>query len=90
MLGGVAGGIGRTYGWDPTLVRLAFVVASVFGIGIPAYVVAWIVIPPEPDDGTPAAPRETAPLIGLVLLGIGVLWLGERFARFDLSSELRP
>jgi phage shock protein PspC (stress-responsive transcriptional regulator) len=78
MLGGVAGGIAKSYGWDPTLVRLAFVVASIFGIGIPVYVVAWIVIPPEPDDGTEAQPRETGPLLGLILLGVGILWLGGR------------
>ena len=41
----------RTYGWDVTLVRLAFVVAALVGIGVPAYVVAWVVIPPDPDDG---------------------------------------
>ena len=83
-----AGGIGcwaasrrgsrRTYGWDVTLVRLAFVVAALVGIGVPAYVVAWVVIPPDPDDGAEVEPRERGALVGLVLLGIGVLWLGGR------------
>jgi hypothetical protein len=78
----VCAGIARNYGWDVNLVRLAFVVASIFGFGIPVYVVAWIVIPLEADTGT--APgfgperRETGPLIGLALLGIGLLWLGGR------------
>ena len=93
MLGGVAAGIARSYDWDPTLVRLAFVVAAVFGIGIPVYVVAWIVIPPEPDDGTAPATRETGPLVGLILLGVGVLWLGgrsgaeRRLRRRDLATH---
>ena len=78
MLGGVAAGIARTYGWDVTLVRLAFVVAALVGIGVPAYVVAWVVIPPDPDDGAEVEPRERGALVGLVLLGIGVLWLGGR------------
>jgi phage shock protein PspC (stress-responsive transcriptional regulator) len=78
MLGGVAAGIARTYGWDVTLVRLAFVVAALVGVGVPAYVVAWVVIPPDPDDGAEVAPRERGALVGLVLLGIGVLWLGGR------------
>ena len=78
MLGGVAAGIARTYGWDVTLVRLAFVVAALVGVGVPAYVVAWVVIPPDPDDGTEVEPRERGALVGLVLLGIGVLWLGGR------------
>jgi phage shock protein PspC (stress-responsive transcriptional regulator) len=78
MLGGVAAGIAHTYGWDVTLVRLAFVVAALFGVGIPAYVVLWVVIPPEDDDGREPAPREAGALVGLLLLGIGVLWLGGR------------
>jgi phage shock protein PspC (stress-responsive transcriptional regulator) len=78
MLGGVAAGIARTYGWDVTLVRLAFVAAALVGVGVPAYVVAWVVIPPDPDDGTEVEPRERGALVGLVLLGIGVLWLGGR------------
>ena len=78
MLGGVAAGIARTYGWDVTLVRLAFVVAALVGVGVPAYVVAWVVIPPDPDDGAEVEPRERGALVGLVLLGIGVLWLGGR------------
>jgi hypothetical protein len=35
-----------------------------------------------------------AALVVLTVLGVeiwaGVRWLGQRFARFDLSSELRP
>ena len=91
MLGGVAAGIARSYDWDPTLVRLAFVVAAVFGIGIPVYVVAWIVIPPEPDDGTAPATRETGPLVGLILLGVGVLWLGGRLVpNGDFADVIWP
>ena len=77
MLGGVAGGIAQTYGWDATLVRLAFVIAALLGIGIPAYVVAWIVIPPEDGDGEPER-REGPAIIALLLLGVGVLLLGGR------------
>jgi len=85
MLGGVAAGIAKTYGWDVTLVRLAFVVAAIFGLGIPAYVVAWIVIPSDDGDGAPAEPRETSALVGLALLGIGVLWLGGRILPTELD-----
>ena len=77
MLGGVAGGIAQTYGWDATLVRLAFVIAALLGIGIPAYVVAWIVIPAEDGDGEPER-REGPAIIALLLLGVGVLLLGGR------------
>jgi hypothetical protein len=44
-----------------------------------------------------AGPIVAAPLAWILVLSIlgvevwaGVRWLGERFARFDLSSELRP
>jgi len=44
-----------------------------------------------------AGPIVAAPLAWLVVLAVlgvevwaGVRWLGERFARFDLSAELRP
>jgi phage shock protein PspC (stress-responsive transcriptional regulator) len=51
MLGGVAGGIARTYGFDPALVRIAFVVSTfVFGSGLIAYLVAWLVVPEADTD----------------------------------------
>lgn len=44
MLGGVCGGIGRYFGIDPTVIRLAFVVALlVFQIFLPPfYIVLWL------------------------------------------------
>ena len=50
---GVAGGLAEHYGWDPTLVRLAFVAAIFMGWGLPVYVVLWIVLPSGPTS-TPA------------------------------------
>jgi phage shock protein PspC (stress-responsive transcriptional regulator) len=48
MLAGVCVGLGRYFGIDPTLVRLAFAVASLFGaFGALVYVVAWAVVPEE-------------------------------------------
>src|SRR5439155_10844391 len=41
-IGGVAGGFAAYLGLDPTLVRLAWVIAIFFGFGIPAYVILWI------------------------------------------------
>ena len=75
--------------------RLAFVVASLFGIGIPVYLVAWIVFPaeagPAGEPGFGPAWRETGPLIGLALLGIGVLWLGGRLVPDgDLADVVWP
>ena len=76
VLGGVAAGIARTYGIDVTLVRVLWIIAAIAWIGIPAYVVAWIALPP--DDGAPAdeRPRDIGLLVGLALVGIGVLIAG--------------
>lgn len=50
MLGGVAGGLAEYLEVDSTLVRLAFV-ALFFaaGAGFLAYLIAWLVIPKEPE-----------------------------------------
>lgn len=49
MLGGVAGGIAEYLNTDPTLIRLAVVVlAFAGGAGIPAYIIAWLIMPEEP------------------------------------------
>ena len=47
MIGGVCGGIAEYFTLDPTLVRLGFILLSLFTVfsGLPAYVVLWIVVP---------------------------------------------
>jgi phage shock protein PspC (stress-responsive transcriptional regulator) len=48
MLGGVAGGLARYFGVDPTLVRVAFVIATlVGGAGVPLYLAGLLLIPDE-------------------------------------------
>jgi phage shock protein PspC (stress-responsive transcriptional regulator) len=51
---GVAAGIARRYRLDPTLVRVAFVVASVYGgAGIVAYLLGWLFLPELDDEVSP-------------------------------------
>jgi phage shock protein C len=47
MLGGVCAGLARYFNIDVTLVRLLVVLGVVFsgGVGLLAYIVAWIVMP---------------------------------------------
>jgi phage shock protein PspC (stress-responsive transcriptional regulator) len=46
VLGGVCGGIAEYLGVDPVVVRLIWVIASLFwGVGILAYLLAWLIIP---------------------------------------------
>ncbi len=47
VLGGVCSGLAAYFGWDVTLVRIAFIILGIFVHGtILAYIIAWIVIPP--------------------------------------------
>lgn len=48
MIAGVCGGLARSLGWDPTLVRVLWVVASLL-IGLPAiaYIVMWLAVPED-------------------------------------------
>ena len=51
MIGGVCGGIADWLGWDPTLVRVLYVVASILSAAFPGtlvYLVLWLVMPQEP------------------------------------------
>ncbi len=48
MIAGVCGGIARWLGWDPTIVRLLYVVATIASIGFPGiltYLILWLVMP---------------------------------------------
>ena len=50
MISGVAAGLGKYLGIDPTLVRLVFLFGAVFGVGsfLVIYIVMLIVVPEEP------------------------------------------
>jgi len=81
VLAGVCGGLGRYLGVEPVLLRVAAVVLALAnGLGLIAYVIAWIVIPEE-QGGQPVAavgpPRqETGRLVlggALVVLGLVLL-----------------
>ena len=51
MLGGVSGGLARYFGVDTMIVRIAFVVLTVFGgAGIPLYLAGVLLIPDEGSD----------------------------------------
>jgi phage shock protein PspC (stress-responsive transcriptional regulator) len=51
MLAGVAAGVARYFGVDPTIVRIAFVVLTVVGgAGIPLYLAGLLLIPEEGSD----------------------------------------
>ncbi len=50
-IAGVAGGLGRAIGVDPVLVRVAFVVFTIFGgFGALLYVLGWLLLPADGDQ----------------------------------------
>jgi len=58
MIGGVCGGLAAYFNVDPTLVRVLTVASLILpGPQILAYLVAWVLMPEEPDaaDGHGAA-----------------------------------
>jgi len=48
MIFGVCGGLGDYFDVDPTLVRLVWLLFALWGAGVLAYLIAWIIIPEEP------------------------------------------
>jgi phage shock protein C len=52
MIAGVCGGIAEFLGWDPTLVRIAYVIGSVLSVAFPGlivYIILWVVMPQAPE-----------------------------------------
>jgi phage shock protein PspC (stress-responsive transcriptional regulator)/predicted membrane protein len=89
LIGGVAGGLGRYFGVDPILFRIAFVVLTFAGgVGVLAYIGLLAFVPAD-DDSRPFGARRDANMIGAVLLGIVVLLiLGPPF--FFVGPALIP
>lgn len=53
MIAGVCGGIAEYLNTDPTLIRAAYALLSLFTVGFPgilAYIVLWIIIPEAPAE----------------------------------------
>jgi len=82
IIGGVAAAIARRYGVDPLLVRVAFVVAAIAGMGGLVYVALYAALPPHPPGPAPAPPVTPPPhavsrlalWVGLVVATIGDLF----------------
>jgi phage shock protein PspC (stress-responsive transcriptional regulator) len=75
-LAGVCAGLGRSLGVDPLLLRIAFGVATVAaGIGLPAYIVAWLVLPSREDEPSIASRMRGRPGSWQIAAGVGCLTL---------------
>jgi phage shock protein PspC (stress-responsive transcriptional regulator)/predicted membrane protein len=76
LIGGVAGGLGRYFGVDPILFRIAFVVLTFAGgVGVLAYIGLLAFVPA--DDGGGLTQTRSGNLIAAVALGLlAVVLLG--------------
>jgi len=74
VIGGVCGGLGRYFGIDPIIVRIAAVVLLLFGgASALAYLAFLVLVPNEPPEGAPPPPARTdrtstATIVAIVVL----------------------
>ncbi len=68
---GVAGGIARHLDIDPLIMRVAFVVLTLFGgAGLIVYAACWILLPEDGQQGSPLGLDERSRSVALILVGI--------------------
>lgn len=91
MLAGVCGGIAEYLNIDSALVRLFTLLLVFAGIGVPAYIVAWIIVPEEPLTGeenkeeSEAHASQVRKNTGILIIIIGIILLiGQFFPNWDL------
>ncbi len=89
VVSGLCGGLGRYFGVDPVVFRIAFVVLALAGgSGILAYLVGWVLVP---DDQGASALRVAGnerrqKAVAAVLAGFGVLLLVDEL--FDGGGDV--
>jgi phage shock protein C len=90
LLAGVCGGLGRYLGVDPVLLRIATVVLALAnGLGLIAYVIAWIVIPEERSGQPAAGARPPRQEMGRLVLGGSLVVLGLVLLLDRLAPDLQ-
>ena len=54
IIAGVCAGIGRYFDIDPNIIRVVWIILTVvsFGVGIIAYIAAWLLFPEESEAET--------------------------------------
>jgi phage shock protein PspC (stress-responsive transcriptional regulator) len=51
VVGGVAAGLGNYLNIDPVIIRIIFVLLTIFnGVGLIVYIIMWMIIPADKDD----------------------------------------
>jgi len=93
LVAGVCAGLGKRFGVDPNVVRLAIcVLALARGLGVAVYLALWLAMPAEGAGKRPATSRlkygmtEAGELIGGVLDRVRAAWTDRRHG----GTLLRP
>lgn len=86
-IAGVAGGLGRAFGIDPIILRVAFVVLAIFGgSGVLLYALGWLLLPADGDqvsaiEGMLGRGRSSvSPLLTVVLIIVTLSSAGSVFS----------
>ncbi len=96
VIGGVCGGLGRYLQVDPVLLRIAAVALALSGgLGVLAYIIAWIVIPEEtgtePDVMERRDNRHGLALVaGAALVALGGLLLAQQMVPWFSAAFFWP
>jgi phage shock protein C len=95
VLAGVCGGAGRYLNIDPVVLRIITIALIFAGVGVVAYIIAWIAIPeaavdePEPPVD-PSTRNKAAVVTGTALVALGVLLLGRTVMPWFDSAMFWP
>ena len=83
VIAGVCGGVGARLGIDATIVRIAFVALAFAWIGVPLYLLGWVLLPQaatvpattEADDAAPVVRTAARRATGMALIVLGTVLL---------------
>jgi phage shock protein PspC (stress-responsive transcriptional regulator) len=93
-IAGVAGGLGRAFGIDPVLIRVAFVVLTIFGgFGGLLYVLGWLLLPSDGDEVSAAEAllgRGSSSVSPTLAVGLGVVAVVAAFSMFSWGLPFLP
>lgn len=84
VIGGVCGGLGEYFEIDPVFIRIiAVLLIFADGVGLLAYLIAWIAIPRKQAEETEQKPVTyhsiNRYIPGVILIVIGLIFLMERY-----------
>ena len=93
-IAGVAGGLGRAFGVDPILLRVGFVVLTIFGgFGGLLYVLGWLLLPADGDEVSAAEAllgRGRSSVPPPLAVGLGVVAVISAFSMFSWGLPFLP